>query len=202
MIANTFKKNLTYNGKLLFYSILKDIRKNRKKESFTYEFKQFKPFFPKEYAYYKMLPHVLNLEKLEFFKKIEVDKNKKTYAIYPHEKLRELLVVSDESIKIDIEILKNFRRIYSFRAYEYFSVYEDEFINKKLKIIELKDFKSYFDFGKTIDISSLYNNILIQIIKDINEHTQFNIKEIKRLTLDPYRSHKITHLFIDIEYKE
>jgi hypothetical protein len=146
--------------------------------------------------------------KIALFRKVQFDDRNKTITFTPAEYLLNYIEALKTFARIDIEEMKNLNSIYAIRAYEficqnnYLDKSNNSLISDEVRKVRIEDFRRYFEVPKTYDLSNIGQRVFTPIKKLINKHTKYNIVEIKKFKLDSSDKKRVSHIRIDVEYKE
>ena len=146
--------------------------------------------------------------KIALFKKVEVSNNSKEITFTPAEYLLDYIEALKTFAKIDIEEIKNLNSLYAIRAYEficqnnYLDKNNTKLVSDEIRKVKIEDFRRYFEIPDTYTIANIVQKVFTPIKRLINKHTKYNIVDIKRLKFNPNNKCKVSHIRIDVEYKE
>ena len=145
---------------------------------------------------------------IALFTKIQYDDKKKEITFTQNEHLIGYIEALKTFARIDIEEMKKLKGNYQIRGYElicqnnYLDKNNKKLVSDTVRKIRIEDFRRYFEIPDTYNTGNIDMRVLRPLKKVINKHTKYNIVAIKKFKLDPLDKKKVSHIRIDVEYKE
>jgi hypothetical protein len=187
-----FKKNATY----------KDIKEHIQKVPYEAMFKTNIDSFGVKRNY------LLDV-KIALFKKVEFDDKNKTITFEPAEYMLDYIEALKSFARIDIKEMKELTSSnYAMRAYEficqnnYLDKNNKKLVSDEVRKVKIDDFRRYFEVPDTYLLSNIDQKVFKPIKRLINKHTKYDIVEIKKFKLNSSDKKKVSHIRIDVKYKE
>jgi hypothetical protein len=247
LITEMPKLEMTYNARLVLYTVLKKVWQTfrndeysiftkdvlttedyiRAQKPITLNLSELKPLFSLNAPFKEIKEHILTIPyearfkthidiygkyqkdlldtKISLFSKVQANDKNKEITFKPSDNLLIYLECLKSFAKIDIEELKKLRGNYQIRGYEFVcqnNYLDSDIVKDEARKIRIMDLRRYFEVPKTYTIGDIDRRVLKPIKNAINQHTKFNITNIKKFKLDPQNKNRVTHYRIDIEYKK